>query len=159
MSRVTAGDLPDLTDEERAHSERLVTLIHREIEQHGGWISFARFMELALYEPGLGYYTAGARKFGSNGDFVTAPELSPLFSRCLATQCAEVLSACDGGDILEVGAGSGLMAADTLNQLEELNQLPVRYLILEVSADLRERQLATLNDSRGPARDAGDMAR
>jgi SAM-dependent MidA family methyltransferase len=137
-------DIAELTSEQHAHSERLVTLIRREIEEHGGWISFARFMELALYQPGLGYYTAGARKFGSNGDFVTAPELSPLFSRCMATQCAEVLSASGGGDILEVGAGSGLMAADILNELEALDQLPGRYLILEVSADLRERQLATL---------------
>jgi SAM-dependent MidA family methyltransferase len=137
-------DIAELTSEQHAHSERLVTLIRGEIDAHGGWISFARFMELALYQPGLGYYTAGARKFGSNGDFVTAPELSPLFSRCMATQCAEVLSASGGGDILEVGAGSGLMAADILNELEALDQLPGRYLILEVSADLRERQLATL---------------
>jgi SAM-dependent MidA family methyltransferase len=144
VSRVTTDDLAELTSEQHAHSERLVTLIRGEIEEHGGWISFARFMELALYEPGLGYYTAGARKFGSNGDFVTAPELSPLFSRCMATQCAEVLSASGGGDILEVGAGSGLMAADMLNELEAFHQLPGRYLILEVSADLRERQLATL---------------
>ena len=135
----------ELTPEQRAHSERLLTVIRGEIAQHGGWISFARFMELALYAPGLGYYTAGARKFGRNGDFVTAPELSPLFSRCIATQCAEVLSASGGGDILEVGAGSALMAADILNELEALDQLPRRYLILEISADLRERQLATLS--------------
>ncbi len=142
MSRVTTDEL---TPEQRAHSERLLTVIRGEIAQHGGWISFARFMELALYAPGLGYYTAGARKFGRNGDFVTAPELSPLFSRCIATQCAEVLSASGGGDILEVGAGSALMAADILNELEALDQLPRRYLILEISADLRERQLATLS--------------
>ncbi len=141
---MTTADRAELTPQQRAHSERLMTRIRGEIAQHGGWISFARFMELALYEPGLGYYTAGARKFGSNGDFVTAPELSPLFSRCIATQCAEVLSALGGGDILEVGAGSGLMAADTLNELQALDRLPRRYLILEVSADLRERQLATL---------------
>jgi SAM-dependent MidA family methyltransferase len=142
VSRVTTDEL---TPEQRAHSDRLVTVIRGEIAQHGGWISFARFMELALYAPGLGYYTAGARKFGRNGDFVTAPELSPLFSRCIATQCAEVLSASGGGDILEVGAGSALMAADILNELEALDQLPRRYLILEISADLRERQLATLS--------------
>ncbi len=151
---MTTHDPGELTPEQHAHSERLVTVIRREIEQHGGWISFARFMELALYEPGLGYYSAGTQKFGSNGDFVTAPELSPLFSRCIATQCAEVLSASGGGDILEIGAGSGLMAADILNELEDVDQLPQRYLILEVSADLRERQLATLR-----ARAARHLAR
>src|SRR4029434_2481777 len=103
VSRVTADSLK-LTAEERAHSERLVALIRDEIERGGGWISFARFMELALYEPGLGYYSAGARKLGSGGDFVTAPELSPLFSRCLGNQCAEVLSTLGGGNILEIGA-------------------------------------------------------
>jgi SAM-dependent MidA family methyltransferase len=145
VSRVTADSLK-LTAEERAHSERLVALIRDEIEREGGWISFARFMELALYEPGLGYYSAGARKLGSGGDFVTAPELSPLFSRCLGNQCAEVLSTLGGGNILEIGAGSGLMAADMLNELEALDRLPERYQILEVSADLRERQLATLTE-------------
>src|SRR5688500_7600705 len=101
-------------------------------------------MELALYEPGLGYYSAGATKFGIAGDFITAPELSPLFSRCLANQCAEVLKGLKGGDILELGAGSGVMAADLLNELEALDALPGRYLILEVSAELKQRQLATL---------------
>ncbi len=148
------NDIAALTPEQQAHSERLVAAIRADIEQHGGWISFARFMELALYAPGLGYYTAGAHKFGSNGDFVTAPELSPLFSRCIATQCAELLSASGGGDILEVGAGSGMMAAEVLNELGTLNQLPRHYQILEVSADLRERQLATLT-----ARAARHLAR
>src|SRR5688572_852199 len=129
---------------EREHSERLIARIREEIERNGDWIGFARYMELALYEPGLGYYSAGAAKFGGAGDFVTAPELSPLFSRCLANQCAEVLEAFKGGDILELGAGSGVMAADLLNELEVLQALPERYLILEVSADLKQRQLATL---------------
>src|SRR5262245_60631133 len=102
-------------------------------------------MEMALYEPGLGYYAAGASKFGGAGDFVTAPELSPLFSRCLAAQCADVLAAVAGGDILEVGAGTGVMAAEILNELEQLDRLPGHYLILEVSADLRQRQIATLS--------------
>lgn len=141
---MTRADLPALTPDERAHSEQLLTLICSEIETQGGWISFARFMEMALYQPGLGYYTAGTSKFGAAGDFVTAPEISPLFSRCLAAQCAEVLAAIGGGDILEVGAGTGLMAADMLNELESLGRVPRRYLILEVSAELRQRQLATL---------------
>jgi len=149
VSRVTGADLPELTPEERAHSDKLLALIRREIEEQSGWMSFARFMEMALYEPGLGYYTAGASKLGGDGDFVTAPELSPLFSRCVANQCADVLWALGGGDILEVGAGTGLMAADMLNELQTLDQLPGHYLILEVSADLRQRQIATLS-ARAP---------
>src|SRR5690349_8229627 len=81
--------LPPLSPQERAHSERLIERIRDEIDRCAGWISFERFMEMALYEPGLGYYSAGATKLGPAGDFVTAPEISPLFSRCLANQCAE----------------------------------------------------------------------
>lgn len=141
---MTANLLPALSEAENAHSQALRSRIRREIEACEGWISFARFMEMALYEPGLGYYSAGAAKFGAVGDFVTAPEISALFSRCLASQCAEVLTALGGGDIVELGAGSGIMAADMLNELEALGTLPRRYLILELSADLRQRQLATL---------------
>ncbi len=137
-------DLPYPDQEGLAHSEQLVDRIRDEIERHGGWMSFERYMELALYEPGLGYYSAGSRKLGAEGDFVTAPEISPLFSRCLANQCAEVLAALGQGDILELGAGSGIMAADLLMELQAQNRLPGRYLILEVSADLRERQRETL---------------
>ncbi|HEY7377968.1 MAG TPA: SAM-dependent methyltransferase [Steroidobacteraceae bacterium] len=143
---MTSADLPELTPAEREHSDKLLSVVRREIEAQHGWISFARFMEMALYEPGLGYYSSGASKLGGAGDFVTAPELSPLFSRCLAAQCADVLSAVGGGDILEVGAGTGLMAADMLNELESLDRLPGHYLILEVSADLRQRQIATLSE-------------
>jgi SAM-dependent MidA family methyltransferase len=141
--------LPPLTADEQAHSDQLIALIRDEIDRHNGWLSFERFMELSLYAPGLGYYSAGARKLGADGDFVTAPEISPLFSRCLARQCAQVLSELDGGDILELGAGSGVMATDILLELESLQQLPQRYFILEVSADLRERQRATLQ-ARAP---------
>ena len=144
MSRVTGATLPPLSAAESEHSRALLERIRAEIEGQDGWISFDRFMEMALYEPGLGYYSAGAAKFGSAGDFVTAPEISPLFSRCVAAQCAEVLAALGGGDILEVGAGSGVMAADLLAELEVLEQLPRRYLILELSADLRQRQRALL---------------
>jgi len=105
-----------------------------------GWMSFERFMELALYAPGLGYYSAGAHKLGAGGDFTTAPELSRLFGACLARQCAEVLNALGEGSILELGAGSGRLAADILARLEQLGRLPERYWILEISADLRERQ-------------------
>ncbi len=104
-------------------------------------------MELALYEPGLGYYSAGAQKLGAAGDFVTAPEVAPVFSRCVARQCAEVLAGLGGGEILELGAGSGAMAVVVLDELAKLDALPRRYRILDVSADLRERQRATLAQS------------
>ncbi len=139
-----ALDLPELTPEEAAHSERLAERLREIIRTQGGWIPFARYMEAALYEPGLGYYSAGARKLGAAGDFVTAPEVAPVFSRCLARQCAQVLGHLGGGDILELGAGSGVMAAGVLGELERLGALPARYRILDVSADLRERQRATL---------------
>ncbi|HEY5810852.1 MAG TPA: SAM-dependent methyltransferase, partial [Povalibacter sp.] len=135
---------PELTADEAAHSARLTHRIHDAIDASGGWISFERFMEMALYEPGLGYYSAGSVKIGQDGDFVTAPEVSSLFGRCLAMQCAEVLDRIRGGDILELGAGSGTMAADILAELAARNCMPERYLILEVSADLRERQQQTL---------------
>jgi SAM-dependent MidA family methyltransferase len=137
-------ELPDVSPDEAAHSAVLVARIHAAIDAAGGWISFARFMQMALYEPGLGYYSAGARKIGAAGDFITAPEVAPVFSRCLATQCAEVLDALGGGDVLEFGAGSGTMAAVMLQELEALGVLPGRYLILDVSADLRERQQETI---------------
>ncbi len=127
-----------------AHSAELVALIRAAIDEAGGAIGFDRFMQLALYAPGLGYYSAGSRKFGAAGDFVTAPELSPLFSRCVARQCEQVLRRLDGGELLEFGAGSGTMAADILLELERRDALPERYLILEVSADLRQRQQQTL---------------
>lgn len=122
------------------HSRRVAAHIQEAIRAAGGSLPFTRYMELALYAPGLGYYSAGACKFGAAGDFVTAPELSPLFSRCVARQCAEVLKALDGGSLLELGAGSGVMAADMLRELQQLDRLPKEYLILEVSADLKARQ-------------------
>jgi SAM-dependent MidA family methyltransferase len=124
----------------RAVGEGLVECIRAGIDAAGGWLDFARYMELALYTPGLGYYSAGARKFGAKGDFTTAPEISPLFSRCVARSCAAVLEQLGGGDVVEVGAGSGAMAADVLRELEARGCLPDNYLILERSADLRERQ-------------------
>lgn len=137
-------ELPPPSADEAAHSARLAEHIRTEITAGGGAVTFARYMELALYAPGLGYYSAGARKFGAEGDFVTAPELSPLFSRCVARHCAGLLAGMGGGDILEFGAGSGAMATDILLELERIQALPPRYTILEVSADLRERQRETL---------------
>jgi len=141
----TLSQLPVPDAVAQAHSEKLIALIVNEIAVAGGQISFARYMELALFAPGLGYYSAGARKFGEQGDFVTAPEISPLFSRALAQQLAEVLCTFDGaGEVLEVGGGSGVMAADILAGLEALDVLPAQYLILELSADLQARQRETL---------------
>jgi SAM-dependent MidA family methyltransferase len=139
-----ATDLPALTPDEAEHSARLEARVREEIARSSGWISFARYMQMALYEPGLGYYSAGARKLGAAGDFVTAPEVAPVFSRCLAVQCEEVLRSLGGGDVLELGAGSGVMAAEMLGELARRDCLPARYRILDVSADLRERQRATL---------------
>jgi SAM-dependent MidA family methyltransferase len=132
--------LPPPDADAQAHSEKLIRRIREAINNAGGRISFARYMELALFAPGLGYYSAGSRKFGEEGDFVTAPEISSLFSRTLACQVAEVLGNVEGGEVLEVGAGSGVMAADLLAELEQLQCLPDAYLILELSADLQERQ-------------------
>lgn len=139
-----ASELPALTPDEAAHAARLEAHLRAEIERSGGWISFARYMQLALYEPGLGYYSAGAHKLGAAGDFVTAPEVAPVFSRCLALQCEEILHGLGGGDLLELGAGSGAMAAELLAELARRDALPARYCILDVSADLRERQRRTL---------------
>jgi SAM-dependent MidA family methyltransferase len=135
--------LPEPAPEARAHSDRVVAYIREQIEASGGWISFARYMELALYAPGLGYYSAGSRKLGSGGDFVTAPEISPLYGQTLARQVAQVFeSGLD--EVLEVGAGSGALAATLLEELERSGRLPRNYLILELSADLRERSRDTL---------------
>ncbi len=135
--------LPPPGAEEQAHSEQLACRVREEITQAGGAIPFARFMELALYAPGLGYYAAGRHKFGAAGDFVTAPELGSLFARCLARSAGSVLERV-GGDILETGAGSGALVADLLLELETLGRLPERYLILELSNELRDRQAKTL---------------
>lgn len=128
-----------------AHHNKLHAYIQQAVQQAGGKISFADFMQLALYAPGLGYYTAGAHKIGKEGDFVTAPEISNLFSRTLAKQCAEILPQLNQQQILEFGAGTGKMAAAILNELALQNCLPTHYYILEVSADLRERQKKNLS--------------
>jgi SAM-dependent MidA family methyltransferase len=143
MSRIpNAPGLPEPTPEERALSQRLTDLIGAEIARAGDTIPFARFMELALYAPELGYYSAGKHKFGAAGDFVTAPELGPVFAQCLARQCAQILAALPQGDILEAGAGSGALAVQLLLELERLGQLPAHYFILEISSALRARQQA-----------------
>ena len=135
--------LPAPSADAVAHGEQLRSLIADEIAAAGGWISFARYMELALHAPGLGYYSAGARKLGAGGDFVTAPELGSLFGRTLARQAAQILHA-GITDIIEFGAGSARLARDLLAELVTLDCPPQRYLILETSAELRARQRARL---------------
>ena len=141
MSTTPSLPLPD--NDAAQHSAQLCAAIQADIHAQGGWISFARYMELALYAPGLGYYTAGAQKLGEAGDFITAPELSSLFGRTLAGQVAQIMLVSSAA-VLELGAGSGKLAADILGELENIGCLPERYLILEVSADLRARQLSLL---------------
>jgi SAM-dependent MidA family methyltransferase len=135
--------LPPLSALQREHGAALSAHVAAQLAQAGGWLSFERYMELVLYAPGLGYYSAGSAKIGADGDFVTAPEVSALFSRCVARQCAAILSI-TGGQILELGAGTGRMAASVLTELATLGELPQRYAILEVSADLTARQRAHL---------------
>src|SRR5262252_68556 len=127
----TSGALPAPSAEARAHSERVVAYITGSIAAAGGWISFADYMGAALYAPGLGYYVSGTRKFGAGGDFVTAPELTPLFGRALAAQLGEVLAQ-TGGDIIELGPGTARLAADVLSALHDRNALTKRYRLLEV---------------------------
>ena len=143
-AQVTTNNRPPPSADESAHSQKVLQLICDEIDKYDGRLCFARYMELALYAPGLGYYSAGKTKFGKAGDFVTAPEISPLFSFCLAKQSAQVLDRLEGGNILELGAGSGIMAAQLLLELERLNSLPTHYFILEISADLKQQQQTTL---------------
>ncbi|MEE4184552.1 MAG: SAM-dependent methyltransferase [Gammaproteobacteria bacterium] len=133
-------ELPQPDAAARRHSARLTARIAERIRGADGWINFAEFMQLALYEPGLGYYSAGAVKFGEAGDFVTAPEISPLFSRCLAQQLAPLLGDQGAADILEPGAGNGTLAVDVLRELAHVNALPRRSRILEPSAALRAVQ-------------------
>lgn len=125
---------------EKAHSEKLTAKIRQEIVKSGHGISFAQFMELALYAPGLGYYTAGKHKLGAGGDFLTAPEISSLFAKSIARQCQQIAVEFSSYDILEFGAGSGVFAKDILLALDEAGALPEHYFILEVSGDLRDRQ-------------------
>jgi SAM-dependent MidA family methyltransferase len=140
IQSVPRAELPVPDSEALEHSKRLCNRIREVIQQNNDMISFARFMEMALYEPGLGYYSGGASKFGEAGDFVTAPEISSLFTHCLARQCQQVLSELQQPSILEFGPGSGVMACDLLQFLEQKNCLPEKYLMLELSADLKQRQ-------------------
>ena len=135
--------LPAPSADQLAHSQHLAALIADQITAAGGWLPFDRYMDAALYQPGWGYYSAGSRKFGAAGDFVTAPDMGSLVAESLANTVATVLAACGGGEVLEVGAGTGALARDLLLALEAV-QLPTHYRILEVSPDLAARQRETL---------------
>jgi len=137
--------LPTPSLEAQAASRELSARIAARIEAAGGWLPFVDYMDMALHLPGLGYYAGGSLKFGAAGDFVTAPELTPLFGQTLARQVAEILAVLPAPTIvLEVGAGSGRLAADMLLALEALDALPERYCILELSGELRARQRETI---------------
>ena len=141
----------DLDPDVLAHSERLTELIQDQITSNGGVLPFWRFMELALYAPGLGYYSAGATKLGPAGDFVTAPELGSLFAECVADALAPVLRQIgDEAVFMEIGGGSGAFAEAAIERLIALRSMPARYAILEPSADLRERQQTRLRGRLAP---------
>ena len=127
------------------HSQRLCDRIRKAIRLNTGFIDFATYMNMAMYEPGLGYYSSGSRKLGAEGDFITAPEVSTLYTRCLARQVSEILQMLENPCILEPGPGSGEMCCNLLLYLEQIDCLPDRYLLLELSAELRERQEKLVN--------------
>ncbi|QDC43310.1 class I SAM-dependent methyltransferase [Methylophilus medardicus] len=143
MAQPKSSQLPALDANAQLHSDQMRKHIQQQINAKGGWISFADYMQMALYTPHLGYYSGDANKFGQAGDFVTAPEISPLFTQALAKQVGQVVQA-TAGDVLELGAGTGQLASDLLLHLADIGQLPQRYFILEVSANLRQRQQQTL---------------
>ncbi len=138
MTRTPQFTMPALDAAQRTQSAALRKVLAERIEAGGGWIPFDEYLDLLLYAPGLGYYSAGAAKLGVAGDFTTAPELSGLFGACIARQCAPLLR--DGGEVLELGAGSGALAEVLLARLAALGAAPDHYFILETSADLRQRQ-------------------
>lgn len=148
---MTAQPLPEPGPDAREHSAQLSAFIRSQIRAAGGAVPFSRYMELALYAPGLGYYSAGSRKFGAEGDFVTAPELGPVFAECVAQAVAPVLRELgDDANFFELGGGSGAFAEAALKRLDALGALPMRYWMLEPSADLRERQQAHLRSMLAP---------
>ncbi|MBF0266265.1 MAG: SAM-dependent methyltransferase, partial [Gammaproteobacteria bacterium] len=143
--------LPEPSATELEHSHNLKQEIIQQIQQHDGKIPFEHFMQLALYAPGFGYYSAGTRKFGAEGDFITAPEISPIFSQVLAIQSQQMLEQVkqknnDTADILEFGAGSGKMALEIIIFLSQRDSLPNNYYILDLSADLIDRQKTFLQN-------------
>ena len=143
MMNLGTNELPAPSSDAILHSEVLQQVILEAIEKNQGRISFEKFMELALYAPGLGYYSAGSEKIGAEGDFVTAPEISPLFSYSIASYCEKMFSKIGSNAILEFGAGSGKMALDILTYLHKQKKIPTHYFILETSAQLQQKQRHT----------------
>ena len=143
------SDLPDPDEDALSHSVKVTARVRQAIRASGGVLPFDRYMDMVLYEPGLGYYVSGTRKFGPDGDFITAPEIGGLFGRCLARQCADVLKDVSPGSLLEFGAGSGALAAQILDELTALDMLPEAYLIVELSPVLRARQKQALEPFMG----------
>jgi len=146
--------LAEPNEEEKQRSLLLTRYIRSACDAVDGWIRFSEFMNIALYQPELGYYSGGLQKFGEKGDFITSPEVSPLFGQCLASQLADILQSFKRenkvtGSVIEFGAGSGILAVDILLQLEQLDSLPEKYFILELSAELIQRQKETLQ-SKAP---------
>jgi len=145
--------LPEPNQDARNRSASLIKVVADACANNAGWIPFPEYMNIALYQPTLGYYSGGLQKFGAKGDFITAPEVSPLFAQCLANQFAEIMlnmkqQAADDDlveiAVIEFGAGSGMLAADLLKQLAKLGCLPENYFIIELSAELKHRQKQTL---------------
>lgn len=133
--------LPQPSPNALVHSEQLQQLIcERIVNSSKSCISFHDFMQMALYEPQLGYYIAGSHKIGQQGDFTTAPEISALYSKCIASQCVQILHSLPESSLLELGGGTGKMAKDCLLYLDSINCLPKQYYLLEISPDLKERQ-------------------
>jgi SAM-dependent MidA family methyltransferase len=145
---VIAEPLPAPDAAALAVSEALVDRVRQAVDDAGGWLGFECFMRMALYEPGLGYYSAGAVKLGADGDFTTAPELSDWFAAALARFLDRAMADSGSRQLLELGAGSGRLARQLLEQLASLGRGDVEYSVLETSADLRERQRALLDGSR-----------
>ena len=136
--------LPPPGKDAQAHSALVLAHVRDEIARCGGFIPFSRYLELVLYAPGLGYYVAGTRKFGADGDFVTGPELTPLYGAALARQVEAIFAVARGRTIVELGAGSGALAGSLLDALAARDAAPERYCILEVSPELRARQQAAI---------------
>lgn len=149
MKESGSKSLPEPSEAAKKRSFLLQERIRNSCES--GWMPFSDYMNIALYEPELGYYSGGLQKFGAKGDFITSPEVSPLFGQCLANQISEVIGSLkqkttESCYVIEFGAGSGLLAVDILLQLDKLASLPEKYFILELSAELKLRQKETLRD-------------
>lgn len=143
----TFDDLPMPSPAEQRRSDALRDHLHQLIDQHHGFISFSTFMNQALYHPQFGYYQADTMEIGRTGDFITAPEISPLFGQCLAHQCAQLFQTVTAPQLLEIGAGTGKLASDLLLTLDQLGALPDRYYIVEISKILRQKQQRQLSQT------------